>query len=388
MLYCKICDMWECDKHVFSIGKTKNILSFSGSSPPEIFIGRWNYPNVYTGILSPEEHGDTAALSSPEIWHEKKLSIKEILNNRNKLIYGRQQSSINNLRSEFSRTMQEIAMTHRPISASFFLKKPIQAHEERDAKVPLISNAAQVEKVKLDENTQIKPKVDYIVNDKDAKSVSSIVELDKAGINTSSIIKILSAGLLGLKKNRKLVPTRWSITATDDTLGKEKLKKIRYLPEISSISLFNAEYLGNHYEFLLLPDKWSFEVIEISLKNNGIWQDYEKFEGRKNYADDVTGAYYVNRLAVCEYLERIKRQASILVLRQISHEYTSPLGVGILRETSRAAFAKKPETFSSLKEAFAKIQERIKLPIEQYTKLSLLLKDFGKQSRLGMFFSK
>ena len=36
-------------------------------------------------------------------------------------------------------------------------------------------------------------------------------------------------------------------------------------------------------------------------------QDYEGFNGRKEYADDVTGAYYANRLALVEYLEKIKR---------------------------------------------------------------------------------
>ena len=79
MPYCKICNAWNCDKHMFFIGKTTKINKFSGSSPPEIFVGKWNYPNVYIGILSPQEHGDTSLLSSPEAWHLKKLTIPQIL---------------------------------------------------------------------------------------------------------------------------------------------------------------------------------------------------------------------------------------------------------------------------------------------------------------------
>jgi hypothetical protein len=37
----------------------------------------------------------------------------------------------------------------------------------------------------------------------------------------------LSIGVLGLKKDKKLVPTRWAITATDDILAKKLLEKVK-----------------------------------------------------------------------------------------------------------------------------------------------------------------
>jgi hypothetical protein len=386
MAYCKICDKEDCGIHRFPIGKVKKITEFSGSSPPEVFVGEWDYPNVYSGILSPEEYGDTKILSSPEEWHAKKLSIREILSNRQKLIYGRTKNNIKNLKNKFLGTMQEVAMTHKSIAAEFKLKKPITRNKENNSKVPLISKAGEVSSVRLQENAPVQPKIDSLINDDEVKSIQAIIELNKSRIETSTIIKLLSAGLLGLKQNRKLVPTKWAITATDDALSKEKLKRVRYYPEISEILLFNAEYLGNHYEFLLLPDKWSFEVIEISLKNLGAWQDYESFFPRKTYASDVTGAYYVNRLAVSEYLDKIKRQAQCLVIRQVSQEYSSPLGVGILRQTSREAFSKTPEKCSSLPEAFQKIQPRLKISVEEYLRRSFILKNYGRQKRLSQFF--
>ena len=67
MAYCKICGEENCKKHSFLLGKAITLKEFSGSSPPEIFVGRWNYPNVYTGILSPEESGNMQILSSAEL---------------------------------------------------------------------------------------------------------------------------------------------------------------------------------------------------------------------------------------------------------------------------------------------------------------------------------
>ncbi|MFH1290039.1 MAG: hypothetical protein ABIH92_01385 [Nanoarchaeota archaeon] len=386
-MYCKICGEPNCKKHSFLIGKPISITEFSGSSPPEIFIGKWNYPNVYTGILSPTEHGNTQVMSSPELWHERKLPIPSILSMRNKLIYGRTQSNIYRPRDKkFLPVMQEVAMTYKSVGTEFKLKKPVSKHWEKETRAPIIPRAAPIEKVRLEENAPVKKKIDYLVSDGEVKSAPALVELHKSNIQNSSLVKILSAGLLGLTKNRKLVPTRWSITAVDDTISKEKLQRIRYYQELSEISVFTAEYLGNHYEFILLPDKWSFEVIEISLKSFGIWQDHESFFPRKKYADSVTGAYYANRLALTEYLDKIKRQCSCLVIREITPEYTAPLGVGILRQTSREAFTQKPKTFPTLKEALADIQTRLRQTIINFTRRSKILEDFGKQKKISDFF--
>jgi len=372
------------------LGKTISLKEFSGSSPPEVFVGKWNYPNVYTGILAPTEHGNTQVMSSPELWHEKKLKISNILSMRNQLIYGRTQGNIYKPRDKkFMPVMQEVAMTHKSVGTEFKLKKPVSRNLERETRAPVIPKAAPVEKVRLEENAPVKKKVDYLVSDAEIKSAPALVELHKSKIPNSSLVKILSAGLLGLAKNRKLVPTRWSITAVDDTISKEKLSRVRYHKEISEIMVFTAEYLGNHYEFLLLPDKWSFEVIEISIKtagHSGTWQDYESFFPRKKYADSVTGAYYANRLALTEYLDKTKRQCSCIVLREIRPEYTAPLGIGILRQTSREAFSKPPRKFPTLKGAFHDIQTRLKQSVYNYTTKSKILKEYGKQKKISEFF--
>ena len=78
MNICRICGKEDCKKHEFKFNN-KTITEFSGSSPPEIFIGKWNYPHVYIGILSPQERGNTELLSSQELWHKNKIDIPSIL---------------------------------------------------------------------------------------------------------------------------------------------------------------------------------------------------------------------------------------------------------------------------------------------------------------------
>ncbi len=330
----------------------------------------------------------------PELWHEKNLSIPQILTNREKLIYGRFSTSVKKTQNKFTKLMQEISMAYKPVSTEFFLKKPPKQNLEINKYNPIIANPAPLKYARLQENPKIKPKVDYLVSDTDNKAVHSITELHKSQIPTSNIIKILSAGLLGLKTKRKLVPTRWAITATDDTISKALLKKIKYYKEINDILLFHSDYIGNHFEILLLPDKFAFEVIEISMKGSlwnpaqdiSIANDYEFFHGRKTYAKQVVGAYYTDRLTICEYFEKIKKQATVFFMHEERPEYNAPLGVGIIRQTARHALTKTPEKFNTIQQALQKAGSRLKTPLSVFTNTSKILKEFGKQTRLSKWF--
>ena len=82
-----------------------------------------------------------------------------------------------------------------------------------------------------------------------------------------------------------------------------------------------------------MPGVWAFELIEIWY-GNSLWNptaapaistDYENFYGRKTYAENCEGGYYAVRLGVVEHLQRIRRQASALVVREAMPEYAVPV---------------------------------------------------------------
>lgn len=372
----------------------KVALEFSGSSPPEIFVGRYNYPKVFTGILAPAEFGETSHFSMPEEWYAEKADIIKILSYRSRLVYSRFQSDIKKGKGKLLGVMQEVSLASKPAMLEFKLKKKPQLRMQLDMHMPLIGNPAPLVSARLIQNPIVAKKVDYLTSDTDVKAGKAMQELYEAKIPTSSIIKILSAGMLGLKIQRKLVPTRWAVTAIDSTISKQLIEKIKFYPTISEFLLFRSDYLGNYYEILFLPGEFSFEVIEAKMPGS-VWNpqgietficaDYEGYHGRKTYASNCGGGYYAPRLAIAEYLDKIKRQASCLVMRECRPEYFAPCGVGVLRETVRDALTKKPEHFAALKEALAKVQTRFKLRIETFIKKSKLLYEYKKQLKLTQF---
>ncbi|MBI2647143.1 hypothetical protein HYW99_01585, partial [Candidatus Woesearchaeota archaeon] len=208
--------------------------------------------------------------------------------------------------------------------------------------------------------------------------------------------KLLSIGTLGLTADRKLVPTRWSITATDDIIGKNLINQIKDYSEISSYYSFFGNYLGNYYLILMFPEVWSYELFETYVPSN--WNlskqlryttDYEDYFGRKSYADNTIGGYYSVRLAIIEKLNEMKRQASVLALRFITDEYTMPLGVFVTREAARKAVNNKSIEFASkeLMIIYANhlVKKKFNTNLDYLLSHSILLHHMKEQSKLAQF---
>jgi len=83
--------------------------SISGTSPPSIFVGSYNYPKVSVGPMVPPIHGDTSLLDSPEKWTGK--SLEEIVNFRLNLVRGIQKISVNATEGRYIENLQQIAMS-------------------------------------------------------------------------------------------------------------------------------------------------------------------------------------------------------------------------------------------------------------------------------------
>ncbi len=235
-------------------------LNFLGSSPPELFVGKFNYPHVYTGILAPTDHDELSfQLSAPEEWFKQNLSIDQILTNRSMMIYSRFMSDVKKPNEgKLLGVMQEVSMAEKPCDVEFFLKKKPIVRLEMDGRSNPVANPAPLERARLTENPKIAKKVEYVVSDTDLKAKDAILDLYNHDFSVSSMIKLLSAGLLGIKPQRTLVPSRWSVTAVDDVISKKGLEEIRHFDPLDCIQVFHDEYLGNHYEIILFPRVWLF----------------------------------------------------------------------------------------------------------------------------------
>ena len=376
--------------------KTRKLeeLDFLSNSPPSVFIGsKLKYPNINVGILTPSQPlNQVQLLNNQNAWTELDLSIKHILNLRNQLINSRYQTQVK-LSSKLTEKSQEIGMSLKPTDLEINLMKAPRYEKDIDKITKPLALSAPLKNIRITENINVHSKVDKVFNDTDMKAGEAINYLYKNEFDESFLQQLLSIGVLGLKKNRILVPTKWSITATDDIIGKEIIKEIKNYNKIDECRLFFDNYLGNYYFILLLPEIFSYELFEYSMRYGQIKEemtDFEDYFGRKTYASNSVGGYYSVRLSVLEHLKNIKRQASVFIIRYETEEYWANLGVWVTRNCTKRAMNNKHISFYSKENAldFMKnfIFNKMKINIDNVLKKSKLLNMIKEQKGLREFF--
>ena len=346
--------------------------SFFGPSS-SIFVGSYGYPDVLIGPMGSMNYSKEQ--DDPKQWFGK--GYYDIIKLRSSLLRSKNQQNVK-LSSRFIENNQELALAKRPTDIELDFKNKPSHKMTMSSYIQPMGPSVTVEKLKLTQNPKIGRKVDKIVSD-DLNAGEAAFSLYNTGEDVYKITTILSSGALGIDK--KLVPTRWSITASDDIIGKELIKKIKSCPLGEEYLVFGSSYMDNHFTILLIPGSWEFENFEAwSPGSNWSFSDtvdiaveYESYNSRTKYPKSEVGGYYASRLGIVEGLMKMKRQYKAVVFREIGSDYTIPLGVWVVRETARKAFDKEPKRFETRESALNYIKANVTIPFNEYQKRSTIL---------------
>ena len=370
-----------------------NKFSIYGSSPPSVFIGRYGYPKISIGPMIPPLKGDTSIIDTPELWLNK--SIEDIVDFRSMLIRGKYNVDAfdvenNNKIIEYTR---EIALSKNSVfSEAIFEKKPkgkIFFYNEAQPHGP----SAPIKKFDIS-NTKYDQHIEKAFYDTDLKSKNAILNLYQNKVKISQIQRAFSVGAFGIKKSRRFVPTRWSITAVDSLIGEEMIKKTKENPIINEYRVYYLNQFDNRWIIIMLPNKWEYELIEAWYPNTtwnlygkkiSIFNSYEFYNGRKDYAE-IGGCYYAARLSVNEILNKEKRQAGIVILRESHPGYIMPIGVWNVRESVRKALKQNYQKFEKISSALTFVKNHLDISIDRWIKNSAILKNRLYQKRIFDFY--
>ena len=361
-----------------------------GSSPPSVFIGRFNYPKVFVGPMLPPLHGDTSMMDTPEQWTGK--SIQEIVDFRFQLVRGKFLTDIKNFDGKIIERTRDIALAEKSPDAEVEFKNKPQGRIALHSEVQPFGPSASLIGLEVG-NQGYNQRIEKAFYDTDLKAKNAVLDLYKDGVLVSKIQKAFSVGAFGIGRNRRFVPTRWSITAVDDTIGKNMIENTKTYPFINEYRIYEYNYLDNRWIVLMMPREWSYELIEAwypktlwnpDKSNIEIFSSYEFYDGRKTYAD-IGGCYYAARLASNELLNRERRQAGIVIMREAHAGYIMPVGVWNVRESVRNALKTKPMKFPTLKESLDYASKKLDITMKKWIETSAVLRDTMQQRRLVDF---
>jgi len=366
-----------------------------GSSPPGVFVGRIGYPYVFAGPLVPPLHEDTSLYDLPELWFGK--SMDEIVNFRSLLIRGKQRVHVRRFEDagKIMDKTRELALSVGPVDVELALTKQPRRYLVLDDEVQPFGPSAPMKDLHVSPSPW-DHQIEKAYYDTDLKAADAVLNLYERDVLVTRIQRAFSIGAFGLKQNRRLVPTRWSITAVDSILSKNLMEKIKTYPEINEYRVYESSYLDNRFEVLMIPTAWSYEAMEAwypgtiwnpSGRSIVMFSSWEGYEGRTTYAD-MGGCYYAARLAVSEHLAKERRQATVIVLREAHPGYIMPVGVWQVRENVRNAMKQTPLKYNTLDEALARIASQFQIPLQRWINSSKLLQDAIFQKKLTEYFKR
>jgi len=367
-------------------------LKLGGASPPSIFIGRVGYPKVAIGPMIPPVMGDISLIDTPELWLDKQLD--EIVDFRSQLVRGKYQVKVTDVNNsnkivEFTR---DLALSKNSVfSEAIFEKKPygrISFYDEIQPHGP----SAPIKKLDIS-NPKYEQNIEKAYYDTDLKSRDAVLNIYRNGVQISKIQRAFSVGAFGVNKYRRFVPTRWSITAVDSLVGKELMGKTKQCPLINEFRIYYVNQFDNRWIIIMTPNSWMYELIEAWYPNTtwnpygsqiSIFNSYEFYEGRTSYAE-IGGCYYAARLAVNELLNKERRQAGVVILREAHPGYIMPIGVWNVRESVRMALKQKYKKFDTLNDALVFVSTIMDIPLQRWIRNSAVLKNQLFQKKIEDF---
>ncbi|MFL6489107.1 MAG: hypothetical protein ACJ70V_05740 [Nitrososphaera sp.] len=365
--------------------------TINGSSPPSIFVGRFGYPKVRIGPMISPLHGDTTILDRTELWTGK--SLEEIANYRLSLVLGTMNVDIHDTSSRYLANMQELSLAEKPAETELtFERKPvadvdIQKEFRLDYEGTPFGPTAPLRAFKIASHS-VDRRIESVYYDTDLGAADAMMDLYRRQVEISIIQRVFSMGMLGIKKKRKLVPTRWSISATDDTISGMLVKKIEMNPPIDLFEVTWYSHLENYYSVILIPDdRWIFEMIESWLTSGGqvaLGSDNEDAR-RLNHNPTIAGAYFAGRLAVAEHLANRRKKAGAIILREIHPNYIIPVGVWQIREAVRQALKTLPQKFEGFDSAMSAACACMSLSKNEVLQKSQLWRNFKCQTKISDF---
>ncbi len=367
-----------------------------GSSPPSVFIGRIGYPRVNVYPATPPMHGDTRDLENPKSWINMRL--EDFVSSRLSLIRGSISVRVQDARDppRLLHDVQVMALSEGPVDSELMFEKPVGDRYVFDEHAPPFGPSSPLRSLRLSTLPPPPRVVEKVYSDTDLNATEAILRLYDSGIDVHVISRLLSVGALGVGIRRRLVPTRWAITAVDKQVSDRLLREVRGYPLINEYRVYVRTIRDNTFVAILAPHTWLYEWGEAWWPGStwNLWGgdvalelDYEDYWGRDEYPS-IGGCYYAARIAALEALRSMRRQAAVILWREIYPGFNLPIGVWWVRENVRAMLNGPYEKFNDLGEALAYVSKFLKLPIDAWVSRSYVIRKLTKQPSLARWLNR
>ncbi len=315
-----------------------------GPTPPSVIVGESGYP--YVPLMVGVAPSYDEIYENPEKWFEMRLPLSEIIKLRASMLTPFKRVRVNDLNDE----VVWAGVSTKPVDVEARLfREPLPP--SFDGVLKPVGPSAPGE-IKVVSNPKVDPVIDRLSND-DVKAEEGVKEAWEKGVNNENIVRAFSLGLLG--KNKKMVPTRWAITAVDTIVSEEIKSKMRDWREVGYERMGVYEHYGNKYVVILRPDVLEVEMYEV-WKRGSLWArdrdeiiyNRERLVKGAKALDPRDGGFHALKRGFLEALSEFGVRSGATIVRIVDNRYYAPVGswqirLGVKEATRRAIMGKGTE---------------------------------------------
>ena len=365
-----------------------------GSTPPGLLVGEHGYPRVRVYYMVPPGiHGEEARYyEAPVEWAHRGEPLARIIQLRASLVSASLRADVGDPYRLYETEIGLAAISEKPVDSEVRLAKPPSPRLAFDGVSKPRGPSAPAEEIRVQGDPRPPRPLEKAVFE-DAPAVDMAWELYRKGVAVYDIQRAMSLGFLGRRRARRIVPTRWAITAVDEILSRRLRETLQGADTIGEVEVYRGEYLGNRFTIVLLPGPGTLEWIEAwqpmtvwtrTARRTVVWRVEEDPLGRKTAED---GGFSAAKLPVLEHLAGRRRTADVVILREITPSYYAPVGNWHIRETVRRALERGPiARASSPEEVIPIIEEGLGDPHPLLSRSMLLPRGRYRRTRVTDFF--
>jgi hypothetical protein len=159
-------------------------------------------------------------------------------------------------------SVQELALTAKPVDVETnFANKP-KGRPVLDDAVQPFGPSARIEDMTVG-NGRFERSLERSFYDTDMRATDAVIASYRSGTRVTEIEKAFSVSTMGTDRNRRFVPTRWSITAVDDIISKDLAERVKRYETIDKYRVYFWNQLDNRWAIVMMPCSWRFGRIQV-----------------------------------------------------------------------------------------------------------------------------
>ncbi|MBD3404814.1 MAG: hypothetical protein GF411_01605 [Candidatus Lokiarchaeota archaeon] len=318
-----------------SIEASSNLTVYS---PPGVTVETAKYPIMWAGVLASTQASEWLSIyDHPIAWNgiqkEAILTMREYLYRFVVPIDAREM-----MPTDMVETLQTVAMSVTPIALDVEVGRlPPRTLQTNGGLLPS-SPQVQVKSMKIVSDPEISVVAEKI-SQRDVPASESIWKLLDFEYSLDQVARIMSLGLLGKLKRRRIIPLKAAYKVVIDSFIDRSISELMDKAEGSSSKLFISDFLDDSFVVVMTPGGPSVDYVHL--------QDYEmdkkrtlSMEGELNHMTDPKTILYADHARFSSYTQMLNehRNYHITVFHYSNKTTNQILGPWVARAGVTEAF--------------------------------------------------